>query len=276
MGRSPRRATADECWRVETLAGREARTFLVSQFVLVLRRGCNPRLSIPRAARLRRCRSMQRSPRMAARSRVRVPFLWILFALASALAAGCDDDDDCPDGTCVCDAGDSCDFDCLAPPCTVACEGDNDACTGTCANGNCSCGDDSRCAFRCGSPPCHVECDGASSCTGACANGECRCGAGSACAFSCLASPCHVACEGQNPSCVGTCANGSCTCAAGSVCAFTCLDHNCGVTCEAGSSCTLSCPEGNPGTQGCNIDCEAGSVVSCADGSLACGRACPS
>ncbi|HEU5072656.1 MAG TPA: hypothetical protein VFU02_00750, partial [Polyangiaceae bacterium] len=112
-------------------------------------------------------------------------------------------------------------------------------------------------------------------CTGECANGDCRCAAGAACEFSCLAPPCHLTCEGDNPSCEGDCANGTCTCAGGSECAFTCLDHNCGVVCEAGSACTLTCPEGTPGTQGCDIDCGAGSVSSCADGTLACGMPCP-
>lgn len=227
---------------------------------------CQPRL--PERA------CVQRSGNMIDRSLVRVRVLAVLLGVVSALGSGCDDDDDCSDGSCVCDSGESCEFDCPSPPCTVHCEGDNDECSGTCANGDCSCGDDSHCAFRCGAPPCHVACDGAF-CSGTCANGDCRCGIRSACSFSCLSPPCHVSCEGQNPSCAGSCANGNCTCAAGSECAFTCLDHNCGVICEAGSRCTLTCPEGTPGTQGCEIDCAAGSAVSCPNGSLACGMPCP-
>jgi hypothetical protein len=191
---------------------------------------------------------------------------WLAFA-------GCDDDD-CDDGTCVCASGSSCEFECDEPPCHVDCKGNNDSCKGACGNGDCTCGKGSDCDFSCVQSPCHVDCNG-DSCSGTCANGDCSCARGGSCDFRCSKGPCHVDCAGDNPNCDGTCSNGTCHCGPDSHCNFTCADHNCHVECEAGSTCTLSCPDGEPGTQGCLIDtCAAGEPVVCADGTIACGVAC--
>jgi hypothetical protein len=198
------------------------------------------------------------------------------FGLCAAFALAACDDDDCDGGDCVCAEGASCEFACDEPPCHVVCEGDNDECKGTCGNGDCTCGSGSDCRFACKVSPCHVDCNG-DSCSGTCANGDCSCARGGSCDFRCSKGPCHVECAGDNDHCSGTCANGTCHCGAGSHCDFTCADHNCHVECEAGATCTLACPDGSPGTQGCSIDtCGAGEATLCADGSMACGVPCSS
>jgi hypothetical protein len=163
--------------------------------------------------------------------------VWFVTVVSGFVAC---DDDDCDGGNCVCASGASCEFACEEPPCHVVCKGDNDECKGTCGNGDCTCGE------------------------------------GSDCDFACKVSPCHVDCAGDNAACSGTCSNGTCRCGPGSHCDFTCADHNCHVECDAGATCTLACPDGSPGTQGCSIDaCAAGEATLCADGTLACGVACP-
>jgi hypothetical protein len=204
----------------------------------------------------------------------RVATAFALFVPVVLLSA-CDDDD-CDDGTCVCASGESCEFACEEPPCHVDCVGDNDECKGTCGNGDCTCGEGSDCQFSCKTSPCHVDCNG-DSCSGTCANGNCSCGRGGSCDFRCSKGPCHVNCEGDNSSCSGTCENGTCRCGPDSHCDFVCADNNCHVECEAGSTCTLACPDGSPGTQGCLIDtCAAGEPTLCMGGTIACGVPCPS
>jgi hypothetical protein len=196
---------------------------------------------------------------------------WLLLLLALAAC----DDDVCVDGTCVCEAGESCEFGCDAPPCHATCEGDNPSCEGECANGSCTCGPNSDCDFHCVAPPCHLDCDEGSTCRGECANGNCSCATGAECHFACNAPPCHVACEGNNPSCTGVCANGSCTCGAGSSCEFDCASGPCHASCEG--TCLVHCPPGTAGTQNCDISsCAAGEAVVCESGAVtACGVPCP-
>ncbi|MEM7151939.1 MAG: hypothetical protein AAF799_03810 [Myxococcota bacterium] len=185
---------------------------------------------------------------------------------------------DCSGGTCVCEPGASCDLECEAPPCTVECAGDNPECVAACGNGECHCGQGSNCDFECQSPPCHVDCQAETECRGACANGECTCTRGSQCDFSCDAGPCHVTCEGEHAGCNGVCANGTCSCGPNSRCDFECLDANCSVLCEEGSVCTLRCPGGEPGEQGCRFDvCHGAEPVSCGEEDarvLVCGSTC--
>jgi len=183
---------------------------------------------------------------------------------------------DCSNGECVCEAGASCDFECVAPPCTVECVGDNPECVAACGNGECRCGAGSACAFECQSPPCHVDCQADTECSGTCANGDCTCAVGSRCEFACDAGPCHVTCEGEHERCAGACANGTCRCGPNSRCDFACNDANCPVECEAGSTCTLRCPGGTVGEQGCRFtSCAAGEPVVCEGGELlVCGATC--
>jgi hypothetical protein len=218
---------------------------------------------------------MHRSPVFASTNRSSskrgpLPLLWLLLLLT-----GCQDDF-CSGGTCTCPEGGHCEFTCEAPPCHVACEGDNGACSGDCANGECSCGPGSNCQFGCLSPPCHVACEGIE-CEGVCANGECSCAEGSDCVFSCDTGPCHVLCDGDNDRCDGQCQNGACSCGPGSTCSFECLDQNCTFSCAQGAACIARCPAGAPGEQGCAFTtCAAGEVTLCPDGETqACGTSCP-
>jgi hypothetical protein len=146
-----------------------------------------------------------------------------------------------------------------------------------CANATCVCGPGAECDLGCGAPPCHISCGQGSQCSGTCANGTCSCDPGAECNFDCASGPCHVQCAGDNPTCDGVCANGSCVCGPHSNCHFSCLDHNCHASCAPGSSCTLDCPQGNAGKQGCDFSaCAAGAPVMCANGTtLACGAPCP-
>lgn len=205
----------------------------------------------------------------------RILLAFVLLFLLSWLFIGCRDGS-CQDGTCSCPVGGDCEFECEAPPCHVACEGENGACIGECANGECTCGPGSSCDFGCTSPPCHVACEEAD-CEGVCANGDCTCEEGSSCSFTCDTGPCHVLCDGDNERCDGQCQNGSCTCGPDSTCSFECLDHNCSFTCAEGASCVASCPSGSPGTQGCAFtECAAGEVELCDDGkTMTCGADCP-
>lgn len=202
-----------------------------------------------------------------------IPAVILAFIVGFACAAH----DDCSNGTCVCPVGASCDFDCASPPCHVDCDGDNPQCDGTCGNGECTCREASTCSFECHSPPCHVSCGPATDCSGTCANGGCSCARGSSCSFDCQSGPCHVTCEGDNPRCDGTCANGTCTCGDDSICEFSCLDANCVATCGEGSACTLHCPGGTPGAQGCSFsECPSGEPTVCDDGeTIVCGTPCP-
>ncbi|MEM9454085.1 MAG: hypothetical protein AAGF11_07890 [Myxococcota bacterium] len=187
---------------------------------------------------------------------------------------------DCSNGDCVCEVGASCDFECEAPPCHVDCAGDNPECVAACGNGDCRCGAGSTCTFECQSPPCHVDCEAQTECRGTCANGDCTCVAGSRCDFACDAGPCHVTCEGGHDLCAGVCANGTCRCGVDSRCDFECMDANCPVVCEAGSICTLRCPGGQIGQQGCRFDtCAAGEPTRCEgregeEPALVCGAGC--
>src|SRR5687768_16608298 len=104
---------------------------------------------------------------------------WVGWVIAFLVGAACSERGDCSNGTCVCEVGQSCEFDCAAPPCHVDCAGDNAQCDGVCGNGECTCRGDSACTFECHSPPCHVECGPGTDCSGTCANGECTCAAGS-------------------------------------------------------------------------------------------------
>jgi hypothetical protein len=206
-------------------------------------------------------------------------FLWVLgWSSAFGVGLACSHGPaDCSNGTCVCEAGASCEFECEAPPCHIDCAGDNEDCHGVCGNGECTCGDESHCDFACHSPPCHVACGHGSECAGTCANGSCSCAAGSTCDFECQSGPCHVLCQGDHPHCDGTCANGTCACGPDSACAFECLDANCTATCAAGSACSLRCPGGSPGAQGCSFtSCAAGPATVCDDGeTIVCGTTCP-
>jgi len=158
------------------------------------------------------------------------------------LLGGCEDDDDpnlCNNGECRCAVGDACALYCTAPPCHVLCAGDNPSCIGVCGNGDCDCLPGSHCEFDCHSPPCHVNCE-------------------------------------NDTTCSGVCANGTCTCGERSSCEFVCADGNCWADCLAGSSCVLGCPLGNPGEQGCTINC-SGNVTVCPDGlHTVCNADCPS
>src|SRR5688572_3762732 len=106
--------------------------------------------------------------------------LLCMLVVSALCLAGCDDDD-CENGSCICERGESCELECDAPPCHVVCEGDNPECSATCGNGDCACGVDSDCDFDCHSPPCHVDCAPDSNCSGVCANGDCDCEPGASC-----------------------------------------------------------------------------------------------
>jgi hypothetical protein len=203
----------------------------------------------------------------------------IVLGLFGLLLAACGDDDffPCHDGSCFCAPGERCAIPCAAPPCHVECVRDNELCAGECANGSCTCGPRSRCDFDCQSPPCHVRCDRGSSCRGTCENGSCTCELGASCELTCGSGPCHASCAGDNALCTAECQNGSCSCGPRSECHLTCLDHHCSASCAAGSRCTLTCPQGRAGEDGCDWDsCAAGATV-CPDGTtIACGAPCPS
>jgi hypothetical protein len=212
----------------------------------------------------------------ACRVLTRVVWYWFVALILSSAGFGCGPDHGvCHGNDCVCRKGEECQFACSAPPCHVACAGDNERCDGECANGECTCGRGSDCHFGCNAPPCHVACDARTSCSGTCADGECTCGSESSCVFDCKAGPCHVTCA-EKSTCSGVCANGKCTCEAGSECDFRCLDGDCSAVCEAGAKCSLSCEEGTPGAQGCTFTtCSAGQQL-CADGkTVTCGAECP-
>lgn len=182
----------------------------------------------------------------------------------------------CENSACTCDPGDSCDFECDAPPCHVECEGDNPDCVGACANGDCTCGPGSHCDLSCQSEPCHVDCKD-STCLAQCGNGDCTCERGSDCQFECTSGPCHVICEGDHKRCDGECADGTCSCGADSSCVFSCLDANCDFECAQGSSCIATCEGATPGNQGCSFsECFEGTPQVCPDGkTIVCNADCP-
>jgi hypothetical protein len=182
----------------------------------------------------------------------------------------------CANATCTCEERGNCNFTCTSPPCTLACE-QGSTCSGACANGACACDQGANCEFACKAPPCHVSCGQDSTCTGSCANGECTCQQGASCTFACDAPPCHVTCDGDNASCDGTCADGTCDCGPGSDCQFRCLSGPCHTQCREGARCVVSCPNGNAGTQDCDIStCAAGQVTVCPGGrAITCNAPCP-
>lgn len=195
-------------------------------------------------------------------------------ALGIALLPACAVDAECSNEPCICAAGGTCDFDCVAPPCQIECR-ENSDCTGQCANGDCKCASDATCDFGCDAPPCHVDCSAHANCNGTCANGDCKCGSNSECHFDCQSGPCHVSC-GASSVCDGECSNGTCSCGTDGKCAFTCKDDNCKTICPSGAECLLTCSAGNAGSDKCKFDTCAGGVMECADGkTLACNRACP-
>ena len=202
--------------------------------------------------------------------------LWISLLFVSLV--GCKEKEVyCQNGVCVCAEGDNCDMECVAPPCEATCVGDGTVCDGVCGNSSCNCGPGAVCDFECHSAPCHVNCDNGDFCSGVCANGSCNCSTGSTCSFDCLSGPCLVNCEGNNPHCDGVAANGTSTCGPGSTCNFGCLDDDCHIVCEAGATCTLNCPNGNAGIQGCSFStCAAGEPIVCEGGFYTtCGTPCP-
>lgn len=203
--------------------------------------------------------------------------LLALSALSLASLVACSQPAACRSGDCVCPLGAICETECAAPPCSIDCAGDNPHCSGACANGDCTCGTGSDCDLRCDAPPCHASCEDGSTCTAECANGDCTCGRGSRCAFECNAGPCHVTCDGDNEICSGVCSNGTCSCGPDSGCEFTCDAGPCHTECAAGSTCLVRCPNGNAGTQDCDIlSCAAGEPVVCPDGmATVCGVPCP-
>jgi peptidoglycan/LPS O-acetylase OafA/YrhL len=170
-------------------------------------------------------------------SRVRA----LLLGLFLCLTAGCDRHDRrCANERCVCPAGESCEIECKAPPCNIACRHDSD-CAATCANGSCVCEHAASCTFACKAPPCHVECAGHHDhCDGTCANGTCSCGPDSSCLFTCQSGPCHS-------------------------------------VCPAGAACVVLCPNGGAGSQDCDIvQCAAGEPTICGDGyATTCNAECP-
>lgn len=202
----------------------------------------------------------------------------IYVVILAIWASGCrKNDQDCVNGVCTCEHGADCDIECKAPPCHAICMDKGTYCEAECGNGDCICEPKSKCDFYCYSPPCHVHCNGNSHCSGECANGDCNCSSGSNCTFNCLAGPCHVNCDGNHEMCDGVCANGSCNCGPNSSCSFSCLDSDCKASCASGSACTLECPDGNPGKDGCRFDyCAAGDAQICPDGRhTVCGTPCP-
>lgn len=114
----------------------------------------------------------------------------------------------------------------------------------------------------------------------------------SPCVFECDAWSCLPSCQ-ANTQCHATCGSGaSCVgnCGAGAECVQVCRGVQCSTTCTAGSncdldcggaaSCVLTCEQGARCLARCGsaLDCEMnckGVQMSCANGTIACDRACP-
>jgi hypothetical protein len=130
---------------------------------------------------------------------------------------------------------------------------------------------------------------------------RCECRSGCACDLTCPpGGDCEdVRCDGVGAMCViegrsasnlrAECSNGATceidawgasnvrdvVCRGGATCDVDCREtSNCVVRCESGSSCVVRCDDGDD-DDGCSVDCRAGSATSCADGVVACNRACP-
>jgi hypothetical protein len=181
------------------------------------------------------------------------------------------------DGTCTIDASKSkhlnidiagarlAEVDCFkGKNCGVQCA-DQASCEVECTDGkkcDVACREGANCMVDCtDGDDCKVECASDASC-------EVDCYGGEDCEIQCKSgSACNVACGGNHGSC------DSVDCKAGSSCAIECKNSNdCDFTyCRAGASCLLTCT--NAGD--CEFEYCAGGAVSCGNGVIACGRACP-
>jgi hypothetical protein len=154
-----------------------------------------------------------------------------------------------------CFKGDHCAVDCAGQAsCEIECTRAHD-CGVTCSQG-------SRCEVNCRrSKDCAVTCDQGATC-------DVNCYRGDDCQVACSAgATCDVACGGPGKSCKNI------DCQAGSTCALQCrnADECRFARCQAGAACLLTCQN----TERCEFASCAGGAMTCADGVVVCGRACP-
>jgi hypothetical protein len=100
-------------------------------------------------------------------------------------------------GTCECNKGEVCDYECGAD-CNVGCLGGQ--CTADCAKGGCTLDADvgGSATYTCAGGGCHMDCDVGSNCALDCSGGGCdvTCDQDSTCTVSCgKGDPCTVTCE---------------------------------------------------------------------------------
>jgi hypothetical protein len=123
-------------------------------------------------------------------------------------------------------------------------------------------------AFECTGASC--VCPSAGDCRIECL-GSCdlQCAGAGACDFSC-GDLCVASCTGSGPCIVDVGAQSSVDCTGSGGCDVACAG-DCDVGCPGSGECRVHCPTGAI----CNITQCSGNALTCTDGSIVCGGACP-